>query len=67
MTPKTEPVMTFVAAELASVGGLLAAFDIHITGAQWAAVSNFVWVSVAFGLWVRSKVTPAAKLPPQST
>ena len=59
-TPKSEPVMTLVVAELAAVVGLLVAFGVHLSDVQIAALTQFAEVSLGFGLWVRSKVTPAS-------
>ena len=59
-----EPVMTAVLALLAAAGGLLAAFGVHLTTAQIAAVGEFAQAAVALGLMIRSQVTPKAHLAP---
>jgi hypothetical protein len=59
--------MTLVLAELAAGTGLLAAFGVHVTDAQIFAITQFAEVSVAVGLFIRSKVTPSSKIPPAGT
>lgn len=58
-----EPVLTAIAALLAAAGGLLAAFGVHLTAEQTAAVGAFAAAAVGVAFIVRAHVTPAAHLP----
>lgn len=57
---KDEPVVTGVVALLAAAGGMLAAFGVHLTDVQIAAVSQFVQDAFLVAFLVRAQVTPKA-------
>lgn len=57
---KNEPVVTAVVTLLAAAGGLLAAFGVHLTDVQVAAVAQFVQDALIVAFLVRSQVTPKA-------
>jgi hypothetical protein len=63
--------MTLVLAELAAGIGLLKAFGVHLSGDEIFAITQFVEVSLALGLWARSRVAPGgvkpAPIPPAGT
>jgi hypothetical protein len=58
---KNEPVLTAVIALVAATVGLLVAFGVHVTPEQRSAIEAWVVAAVSVGVYVRSKVTPAAK------
>lgn len=62
-TIKNEPVLAAVTALLVAGGTLLAAFGVHLTGVQIAAVSQFVQTAYVLAYLVRSQVTPKDRLP----
>ena len=57
-----EPVISMVVALIAAGGALLAAFGVDLTTDQIAAISAFAVAALALAAWVRSQVTPTAKL-----
>jgi hypothetical protein len=61
---KNEPVLTAVIALVAATVGLLVAFGVHVTPEQRSAIEAWVTAVIGVGVWVRSKVTPAAKQAP---
>lgn len=58
---KNDPVVTAVVVLLAAAGALLAAFGVHLTDIQVAAVVQFVQDALALAFLVRSQVTPKAR------
>lgn len=60
---KNEPVLTIAAgqAAVASTLTLIAAFGIHLTADQTAAIlgAYAATAPIVFGLWARRKVTPS--------
>lgn len=57
----TEPVIALVLGMIAAGIALLAAFGVNVTEEQTAAIGGFAAAALAFGFYVRSKVTPTAK------
>lgn len=57
---KDEPVITAVLTLLGSAATLALAFGVTLTGAQIAAVSQFVQAALVIAFLVRSQVTPKA-------
>jgi predicted anti-sigma-YlaC factor YlaD len=60
---QNEPVLTGLTAALASAGALLAAFGVHLTDLQIAAIVQFVQAAYLLAFLVRAQVTPKARLP----
>jgi hypothetical protein len=55
-----EPVVSSVLTMLAAAGGLLAAFGVHLTDIQVAAIVQFVQDAMIVAFLVRAQVTPKA-------
>ena len=60
---KDEPVITAIVAMILAAGGMLAAFGLHLSDVQIAAVSQFVQDVLIVGFIVRSQVTPKSHQP----
>lgn len=63
MNIKNEPVIASILLVIAATITLLVAFGVHVTADQREAIEAWVAAVLGLGFLVRSKVTPAAKLP----
>lgn len=59
-----EPVVSLVVGMIAAGAAVLAAFGVPVTAEQIAALSGFAAAALGVTFYVRSKVTPTAKAPP---
>lgn len=62
-TIKNEPVVAAILLVIAASIALLVAFGVHVTADQREAIEGWVGAVLALGFLVRSRVTPAAKVP----
>ncbi len=58
----TEPVVSLILGLIAAGIALLVAFGVDLTTEQIAAITAFATAALGLGVYVRSKVTPTAKL-----
>lgn len=59
-----EPVVAATVALVAATITLLIAFGVHVTADQREAIEAWVLAVIGLGVFVRAKVTPAAKVEP---
>lgn len=59
---KNEPVMTLIVALIIAGAALLVSFGVKLSDVQVLALVNFAQAAIALGVYVRSRVTPTAKI-----